>query len=182
MQATFEEAVAALEYLLSVEQEVIYKQAAGASEGMAVATQGRYMLCLLPPLAFLLAPSKAPQAAVSAAKAMQSILALVRPHKFTTVGMASDEVWETLHDADTLKNVMWRLDMTQNNSTGGAGVAEFAELLTILLERWPAARYKVGSIEAVRSSLLGHCMSGIIANAIAGLRACQALGTQLVCL
>lgn len=176
-QGAIEEAVAALEYLLGSEPETIYKLAAGASAGLAGATQGRYMLRLLSPLAFLLSPSKTSLATASAAVAMQSILTTVRTRTADGQSVADDPVWKTLEDASVLKNIIWRLD--KKNSNGLVGVAECAEILAIILERWPVARYRVGQMEAVRSSLLALCMNSTEAVAVSALRACSALGIHL---
>ena len=162
--------MAALEYLLAVEQETIYRQAAEASAGLGRATNGRYMLRLLSPLACLLVPSKASEAAQSAAAAMQSILVTVRPQKASGGTMDDDPIWKVLQESDALKHILWRLD--EHHS------AVCAEVLAMILERWPGARYRVGQVQAVRSSLLALCMSGNEAVAMASLRVCQALGVH----
>ena len=164
--------MAALEYLLAVEQDTVYRQAAAASAGLGKATNGRYMQRLLSPLACLLAPSKASDAAVSAATAMQSILVAARPQIAFDGTMDDDPIWKVLREADVLKHILWRLD--KNRAV--VGIAECAEVLAIILERWPGARYRVGHVEAVRSALLHHCMSSNDAVVVASLRACQALG------
>ncbi|KAG0572040.1 hypothetical protein KC19_VG064400 [Ceratodon purpureus] len=171
LQTYIEEAVAALEYLLAVEQDTVYRQAAAASAGLGKATNGRYMQRLLSPLACLLAPSKASDAAVSAATAMQSILVAARPQIAFDGTMDDDPIWKVLRETDVLKHILWQLD--KNRSV--AGIAECAEFLAIILERWPGARYRVGHVEAVRSALLHHCMSSNDAVVVASLRACQAL-------
>lgn len=171
LQAYVEEAVAALEYLLAVEQDTVYRQAAVASAGLGRATNGRYMLRLLSPLVCLLAPSKASEAAVSAATAMQSILVTVRPQIASDGTMGDDPIWKVLHESDALKHILWRLDKHRTV----LGIAECAEVLAMILERWPGARFRVGQVEAVRSSLFYHCMSSNEAVEVASLRSCQAL-------
>ena len=159
--------MAALEYLLAVEQETIYRQAAAASVGLGRRTNGRYMLRLLSPLACLLAPSKGSEAAVSAATAMQRVLATVRPST-----ASDDPIWKVLHESDALKHILWRLGKRHT----APGTAECAEVLTMILERWPGVRYRVGRDQEIRSSLRYHCRSSNEAVAVASLRACQALG------
>lgn len=175
-QAYVEEAVAALEYLLAVEQDTVYRQAAVASAGLGRATNGRYMLRLLSPLVCLLAPSKASEAAVSAATAMQSILVTVRPQIASDGTMGDDPIWKVLHESDALKHILWRLDKHRTV----LGIAECAEVLAMILERWPGARFRVGQVEAVRSSLFYHCMSSNEAVEVASLRSCQALGNYVI--
>lgn len=177
-QAHIEDAVGALEYLLTVEQEPIYRQAAVASAGLGRATNGRYMLRLLSPLTCLLAPSKTSDAAVSAATAMQSMFATVR-HQIASDGtLGDDPIWKVLQESDALKHILWRLD--KSHAALGIGVAECAEVLAMIMERWPGARYRVGKVEAVRSCLLDHCMSSNEAVVVASLRACQALGMSFI--
>lgn len=168
--------MAALEYLLAVEQEPIYKQAAAASAGLVRATNGLYMRRLLSPLAYLLAPSKASDAAVSAAIAMQSILVNARPQKTSDGTVVDDPVWKVLEESEAVKHILWRLDNPR-----ASGVAECAEVLAMIMERWAGARYRVGKAEAVRSCLLDHCMSSTNeAVVVACLRACQALGLHFI--
>lgn len=174
MQVHLEEAVAALEYLLSVEHNTIYRQAAVVSAGLGRATNGRYMLRLLSPLSCLLAPAKATEAVVSAATAIQSILATVRPQISFDGTMGDDPVWRVLEDSDALKHILRRLEDPVATTSE---IAECTEVLAMILERWSGARYRVGQVGAVRSSLLNHCMSSDGEVAVASLQACQALGT-----
>lgn len=175
MQPYIVDAVAALEYLLAVEQEPIYRQAAAASAGLGRATNGRYMLRLLSPLACLLAPSKTSEAAVSAATAMQSMLVTVRPQTASDITMGDDPIWKVLQASEALKHILWRLDNSRE-----IGVAECAEVLAVIMERWPGVRYRVGKVAAVRSCLLEHCRSSSEAVVVASLRACQALGMDFI--
>lgn len=172
MQVHLEEAVAALEYLLSVEHNTIYRQAAVVSAGLGRATNGRYMLRLLSPLSCLLAPAKATEAVVSAATAIQSILATVRPQISFDGTMGDDPVWRVLEDSDALKHILRRLEDPVATTSE---IAECTEVLAMILERWSGARYRVGQVGAVRSSLLNHCMSSDGEVAVASLQACQAL-------
>ncbi len=74
-----------------------------------------------------------------------------------------------------LGSILSQLDMGQSVH-GTTGVAECNEVLAMILERWPVARFRVGHMQSVRIALLSHGMSGNKVITIAGLRACSALG------
>lgn len=158
-----------MEYLLAVEQEAIYRQAAQISAALVKATRFQYMVRLLGPLACLLAPSKTSEAAVFAATALQILLVNLR----FQVSSDDDPTWKVLQESEALKHILWRLENSR------APVApDFAEVLAAILERWPRARYQVGKLEPVRTRLLQHCTSSNSSVVEASLRACQALGTN----
>lgn len=158
----------AMEYLLAVEQEVTYKQAAQTCAALVKVTRFQYMVRLLGPLAGLLAPSKTMEAAVFAATALQILLVnLLR----SQVSSDDDPTWKILQESEALKHILRRIENSR--------APEFAEVLAAILERWPRARYQVGKLEPVRTCLLQHCTSSSSPVVEASLRACQALGTNL---
>jgi hypothetical protein len=97
--------------------------------GLGRATNARYMLRLLSLLACLLVPSKASEVAESAVASMQSILVIVWPHKASSGTMDDDPIWKVLQEPDALKHNLWRLDKHHS--------AVCAEILAVILERWP---------------------------------------------
>ncbi|CAM6023862.1 unnamed protein product [Sphagnum balticum] len=174
LQAAIDEAVPALETLLAAEQDAVYKQAAVATSGLVGVLREHHLLQLLLPLAGLLSPSKAAVATASAATAMLRIIGTAKPRVADKWRGLDDPVWQALEQADVLGSILSQLDMGQSVH-GTTGVAECNEVLAMILERWPVARFRVGHMQSVRIALLSHGMSSDKAITIAGLRACSAL-------
>ncbi|BBN14107.1 hypothetical protein MPTK1_6g08910 [Marchantia polymorpha subsp. ruderalis] len=173
LQVPLEECVATLQSLLGAERETVFSKAADVCEDLIV-VMGDGLLGyggkrLVGPLARLLKCSKL-SIVIAAATALHGILLRIKPG-INRVKAGDDSTWKALEDADVLAIV----NLIQDDRDSIVKDNALMDLIAVIVERWPEARYRVGCNSSFRTTLLLRCTSNSDTVAQIALRAASAL-------